>query len=756
MKALLGRYRVSLGLALLFAVVGGFFGPLAGPGYELCLVAGVVLPSLVAVAVALRLVSQAARPRRAVAEGAIVGLLHAFLVLAVSWAHGARAGFCDPVGGTLYFAMTTGVGTVLAGVVGAYAGRLARRQRRRKTIAVLISLSLPWGGILVSVYRFWSAPMIFAFDPFVGFFSGTLYDTIIETGAPLVTHRLLSLSLLCALVLLAPVLLCAPAQRRRAVAVFATETVLGAAFALAALLGYAFGERLGHRSTGASIAKDLGAELSGPRCRVVLPSTVAVAEAKLMLRDCEEQLAQVESNMGVKGPERVTAYFFRDAEDKRRLMGAAHTYIAKPWREEVYLQMATYPHPVLGHELAHVVAGRIGRGPFRVAGDYGGILPNPGLIEGIAVAAAPDDDEVSPLVLCRAMMELGLLPKLGRLFGLGFLAESSQRSYTVAGAFVRFVGDRYGKAAVSAWYGGASVQAATGKPLAALEAEFHDELRRAPIDDRLLTYAKGRFSRPGVLQRRCPHVVDELRRDGDKCRDTGRHDEALGLYDKALRLDPTDDFARLSRAVLLRRVRDESGAELMAFAHEERVPMPLRDRALEALADADFQDGRLAEAAARYELLRDRAFEEDPARTFEVKALAARSASLAEGVRLLLLGDKNRAPDNFAAAVALAGVQGAPDSAWLVHYLLGRNLAVRNDCGRALPHFDKVWSQAGVTPRVARETLRLEVVCACAQGVGVSEVKARFEQKRSELYREGSGKRQALSALLARCTPTPP
>lgn len=736
---------------MLFAGVGGFWTPLAGPGYELALLTGVWLPSVVAVTVALSFVGRAAKPRSAVAEGALMGLVHALVVLVVALAHGLRAGLCDPWGGTVYFSVTAVLGTALAGAVGAYAGRLARHTKRKRLVAIVGALLLPVGCVAVSLYRFWSAPMIFAFDPFVGFFSGTLYDTIIETGWTLATHRLLSLAWLCALLLLAPVLLRRSGRRVRAAAVFATETTLGCCLVLVGALGYGFGERLGHRSTATSIAKDLGAELSGPRCRVVLPSTVPLAEAKLMLRDCEEQLVQVEAAMGVKGPDRVTAFFFRDAEDKRRLMGAAHTYIAKPWREEVYLQTASYPHPVLGHELAHVVAGRVGRGPFHVAGDLGGLLPNPGLIEGIAVAAAPDDDEVSPMVLCRAMMELGLLPKLERLFGLGFLSESSQRSYTVAGAFVRFVAERHGKPAVQRWYGGSSLVAVTGKPLAALEAEFHDELRRAPIDERLLAYAKGRFSRPGVFSRRCPHVVDELRRDADKCRDTGRNEEALGLYDKALGLDPTDDFSRLSRAVLLRRFRDESGAELLAFAHEARVPMPLRDRAEEALADADFQDGRLSEAAARYETLRDRAFEEDPARTFEVKALAARSTTLSEGVRLLLLGDKNRAPDAFAAAVSLATAESTPETDGLAHYLLGRNLAVRNDCGRALPHFEKVWAQGGVSPRVSRETLRLEVVCACAQGVGVSQAKARFEQKGAALYREGSGKRQALAALLARC-----
>src|SRR6185369_12356527 len=117
-----------------------------------------------------------------------------------------------------------------------------------------------------------------------------------------------------------------------------------------------------------------------------------------------------------------------------RFMGASSTYIAKPWRAEVYVQRAAYPHPVLGHELAHVVAGSFGRGPFRIAGAVGGLLPNPGLIEGIAVAAAPDDEELEGAQWARAMMDIGILPDMEHVFSLGFLGDASSKSYTLAGA----------------------------------------------------------------------------------------------------------------------------------------------------------------------------------------------------------------------------------------------------------------------------------------------------------------------------------
>ena len=39
-------------------------------------------------------------------------------------------------------------------------------------------------------------------------------------------------------------------------------------------------------------------------------------------------------------------------------MGAGGTNIAKPWRREIYLQDDVWPHPVMPHELAHIVAGK--------------------------------------------------------------------------------------------------------------------------------------------------------------------------------------------------------------------------------------------------------------------------------------------------------------------------------------------------------------------------------------------------------------
>ena len=48
----------------------------------------------------------------------------------------------------------------------------------------------------------------------------------------------------------------------------------------------------------------------------------------------------------------VTAVALRHVE---RLVGAAHTQFAKPWRREIHVNGLSFPHPVIKHELVHAM-----------------------------------------------------------------------------------------------------------------------------------------------------------------------------------------------------------------------------------------------------------------------------------------------------------------------------------------------------------------------------------------------------------------
>jgi hypothetical protein len=745
-----------IGGGFVFAVLAAIgFMPLFGaPGYEQSLATGLTTPAAAGVATAIHVAQRRSPcPLRSVGAGVLSGLAYAAIALVTALLHAARVGICELWGALLYFGLTAGVGSVMGGVWGAAAGEIIGglsdrgRLKRVRLFAVLLAIAGPVTGVIVSLYRFYSSPMIFAFDPFVGYFSGTLYDTVIDAGTPLLTYRFGSLATLIAVTLFASITTREPKLDLRS---WGTRVrgLLGL-LALAASLGIALaGSRLGHYSTTASIVKDLGAEKHGARCDVVYPSTTREQEANLLVKDCEEQVAAVEARLGAKGPARIRAFFFRDENDKKRLMGAAHTYIAKPWREEVYLQVGSYPHPVLGHELAHVIAGSFGHGPFRIAG---GVFPNPGLIEGVAVAASPDDEDLTDAQWARAMMEIGILPSMKRVFSLGFLGDASAKSYTLAGAFVTWVADRWNMETVRRWYSGEDIVGLTGKAWPELDGAFREYLQGVELPGEAQSFARAKFARPGIFGRKCPHVVDATRHEADVCRDTQRFEEALKLYAEALAKDPLDYASRQSRAQTMRRHGDrEAGREqLEALARREDVPRTWRDRADEALADADFIEGKLREAGVRYAALAARSLDEDVARTLEVKKLATEAdPTVREAIQALLLGDEKHGPDIFVAGTAL----GRSKQDTLVRYLVGRNMLQRGFYEKGAAVLDEAIAGEAPTPRVARELLRQRAIAAAAVGdlAALSRVKSVIEGPNDPFKGASGGRRAATLRLIAR------
>mgnify|MGYP000072154449 CR=1 FL=1 len=192
MRPLLRSLPALVGLAFVALACGGVgFLPLfEGPGYEVALAIGLLVPSTVAIVTAFEVASPGhTRPFDALCRGVVNGVVFALVAYATTLAHGLRTGFCDVLTGSLQIAMGPGLGCVLAGVWGAFAGLLVRAGSRLfRTKTTLLAIAAPLVAIGVSLARFYTSPMVFAFDPFVGYFSGTLYDTVIDASG-LITYR---------------------------------------------------------------------------------------------------------------------------------------------------------------------------------------------------------------------------------------------------------------------------------------------------------------------------------------------------------------------------------------------------------------------------------------------------------------------------------------------------------------------------------------------------------------------------------------
>ncbi len=735
---MLRRARAHLGpSAAVVACAGvalGFLPLFAGPGYESALGLGLILPYVVAVSTALR-----ARRVRGLSSRVLLGLARGAVLGAVAFAttmlHGLRAGFCGLAAGSAFFALGPFAGALVAGTSAGILSHLALTLRWRTSLVVLAALSGPLVGVAVSALRFYASPVVFVFDPFVGFFSGMLYDTVIGADDRLLTYRAGSLATVSAVLVAAH-----GWDRRRPAALF---LALVPAAASATLLARA--PTLGHAGTASSIAEALGGRVEGRSCTVIYARTLRASDVALFVRDCDTEVQSVAAWLGVETP-RVTAYLFATGEQKRLLMGARDVYVAKPWRREVYVQFLGYPHPVLRHELAHVVAGEVGRGPFRVAGRLAGLVPNPGLIEGLAVAAAPEDDALSPAEWSAAMLELGLLPPASSLFSLGFLGHDASRAYTAAGAFVSFVRERHGALALQRWYHGERLEEATGESLGALDEAFRRGLAGLRLPEIARPLARARFGRPAVFARRCPHEVDRYRRRAEDALARGDATGAMADVDAALRLAPRDSGLLLLRAGCAERAgAGDAMARFEALADDTSQPVSVRLRAAERRADRALASDRTEEAARGYREIRAQVLDEDHARALDVKLAASIRPALRPAVVALLIGSADRGPDP-SLALELLGREAREEP--IAAFLLAKNAASRGDHAHAAEVLDEV-TLTGVPDTVLREAARLRVAAGCAAadragiGRGLTALRA---------APPGSGNRRVLTEeLAARC-----
>lgn len=709
----------GLGVTALVSVGAGFVPGFAGPGYEIALILGFVMPMALAVTVA----RTPPRPQESVLARVLGAILfagvHGAVALVVTMLHGLRVGFCEIWGGLTVLLL----GPIAGGVVGALWGAAVSEVtnalvwfRSRSRLRTFLAVLGPLGSILVGLGRFYSSPMIFGYDPFVGYFSGTLYDTVLSYDT-LATYRVGTAATVLAVVSASGLL-----ERRDGSLKLIRPTRWGlvvsvALFSLASLAVTANGPSLGHWHTRATIAEGLGGKLVGDRCDLVYARTLPRADIVLLHKECEAHVAELEAWWGERGPDKITAFVFSDADQKSSYMGAGGTNIAKPWRAEVYIQGTAFPHRVLGHELMHVIAASRGQGPFRVGAHWGGLLPNPGLIEGVAVAGSPKEEDLSAAEWSKAMRDRKTLPPLEALLGLRFLSASSSLAYTASGAFVAWVHDRYGSLAVREWYGGKTLEEATGVPFPTLESDWHASLDAIALDQAALVQAEAKFERPGFFARRCPRLVDACSERAEALGRAGDLPGALREIEEARRFEPKSPNLRTEEAMLVaKHTPDEAEAIFQALIDDEGLPTFARDEMRQELADHLLAKDRPALARPLYEEVASRIVDDAKLRTLAVKIHGTEDAALRPFIVELLVGRDGADPDRPIAFLELGSLRERFPDEGLLSYLAARWFVDKGRYADASALLTEATRGSITIARVRAEALRLSVLAACGAG----------------------------------------
>jgi len=401
----------------------------------------------------------------------------------------------------------------------------------RRWLRSLLVLLLWTGSLARGAWEALTGPHIFLYCWQVGFFPGGSWDPSIPVSDRLIYYRATHL------LIAAGVLMVAELWRRRATATtrrphsipLVTTTLLLAAI-VPLLLGLRV--RLGLTSTDAWVEDQLG-DVIRTRWSTVVTNRAAVDSLSLHTilmeidHDVEEYARVLDTRPETFAPVRIVLY--PSAAERGRLVGSVGVAYTKPWRGEMHI--VAQQRGVLRHELAHLAMA-----PF---GNLLGITLAQGMLEGSAEGLAGEWGTLSLEEYAVAMRQYGTAPNPASIMTIGgFTGHNTSASYVTAGAFCRWLIERYGSDKFTRVFGSGEFDEIYGTPLDSLGVQYTrrlDSLARSRFTLRSET-VRYLFGGGGFFQQRCLRALGALNAQADAALAAGRPERAIELAHRAMEL----------------------------------------------------------------------------------------------------------------------------------------------------------------------------------------------------------------------------
>ena len=657
------------------------------------------------------------------------------LVLALAQAYNPS---CDPWAGLAFFFMGPVLSAILGAIAGAWGAALVHAPPRR-ALQVLVGLTPHLFCLLLALLRLYNDPVVFAADPFWGYFAGPLYDEGVRVDERYLLFRLYNL-LLAAAALAALRIWGEPLLRRASPPLAShdlkdttdsarpaswTAALLARPWAAAALvIGLGGGAWLGLRPAASGFhATQEGLEELLPATRVTehfvlhySPTSATAREIDVVAAEHEFAWHRLAAALGRAPTRPIHAFIFPTPELKRQAIGAGHTEVAPPWRLHLYLNHQPFPAPVMPHELAHAFSSVIGDPVFGVAGalDRRGLRLNMALVEGFATALAPRPrDGLDLHDMAAALDRLDLRPDLAGIMGVAFWGQASRRAYTAAGSFCRWLLEEQGPDRLAALYRSAGdFDAVYGRPLADLEAAWIAALRARPLHPQDIEAMRQIFEQRSIFQRPCAHRSAALRADAALAAARGLDEPAIAAAHELCAIEPERPEHRLHLAVALAAAGRlaEAAAPLRAALAAPGLTTSLRALAHQHQGDLALAQGDLTAAAAAWQAALAASASEEQARALQVRLVGARDPKVAPLLRDYFLPFE---PAALRATAPLRRLHAAhrlaadPRHAPLGAYLLGLQLLGIEEPAAAAPHLARALApRPGEEPLPSPELLR--------------------------------------------------
>jgi len=446
----------------------------------------------------------------------IANLLLLILPLIIILLNAFRVKNCDFTEGFAFFGLIPVITCAYSIAAGMFFGFWFSTRRR----SYCAYLGYVFAAILLGLYNIVFHPPVFGYNSVIGYFPGPIYDEQVSINSTLIIARVITIILTGVFLLLITNTLNIPkeSQSSRELKLkfrsfykfrLSYDVLLKRIPLLILLVAYGlifiYRGDLGLRISRSYIQKRLGGKYETEYFNIYYEKGSEVEkDIELIVKDHEFRYYQLMRFFNLNPKKKIGSYIYTSAEQKKRLMGAKHTEMEDAINREIHLNYrSSFPYPTLKHELAHVFASEIH--------PIWKFSLKMGLHEGIAVAADWDNGQLTPHQWSKAMKELKVAPPMEKIMGaFGFWTESSSRSYTLAGSFVRYLIDVYGIEIFKKVFPTGNFKKHYRKELKDLVGEWEEFLATQNLSSHDMAVAEYRFKRPSIFEKPCAHERAEL------------------------------------------------------------------------------------------------------------------------------------------------------------------------------------------------------------------------------------------------------
>ena len=417
------------------------------------------------------------------ASGQTLGVLA--VPFALSCLNALRVPNCNFTVGATFFLLLPVSSAVFAATIGISVHQLLAVWRRTKEKRRLVIWCIGVLSYIITLWRLYAAPAVYAFDPFGGYFPGPIYDEALRPPDALWWFR--GANVLWAMCIWVVTQTLTARWRHPSSARWKMASV---ALIAVSVVAWTEGPARGFRSSYNHLNGVLSQVYKTKHFTLhttpgAYPSRL---DSKLALEDLAFNHHRLTQILGSAPNAAIDVYAFPSASIKKRLVGAGSTLFARPWAKQIFIQTGSFPHRRLRHELAHVFAADFGDPIFGISIDWSFPLPrvSSGLVEGLAVAAEADLPWGQSTYHQKAkhLLENGYAPAMANIVGAwGFLTAPGPRAYVMAGSFSTFLLETYGSKDMKRLYrSGGNFEEVYQTDLSSLIKRWRAYLQQQPND----------------------------------------------------------------------------------------------------------------------------------------------------------------------------------------------------------------------------------------------------------------------------------